>query len=482
MTADLGRRLQGLGLSQYFDVLVDNGFDNWVTVLDIHESDLDTLHFKLGHRRKLQRAIAEYRGQAHYLPLIPTGSKSISGDGVYRSDDSAAESKGRQADAVASNPPGTSTKRKYRRHPKPDQNAPERPPSAYVIFSNQVREALKGQDLSFTEIAKVVGERWQVLATDAREACERQAHTAKEKYYAALAEYKKTPQYAAYQKYLDEFKAKHTISQKGSEGKRSKMEVETGLPNRRSSHEQNDQGPNRRLSTHYETNPMASYRAESSPPLSSTRVASNPYLGKSTSPATHSLSELNSPRIPEHYSPLSASPHSGTQVRENTFDNHSRTFPHEAIEAHTDPSLSLPSSSYWHQASGSSTTPASLPYGSHFQGTIDLPSRRSYREPTRLPSFVRDDTNTSQDSSGKDPVFAPAAVLPVLTAPQAHRVLPQPAPSIGAATYIDRPPLAVSSGQHSQELRPISSLATLLRAGELVNAADEDLIGKERPS
>lgn len=78
-----------------------------------------------------------------------------------------------------------------------------------------VVESVKGQELSFTEIAKIVGERWQVLPTDAREACERQANTAKEKYYAEMAEYKKTPQYDAYQKYLEEFKAKHAAQHKG---------------------------------------------------------------------------------------------------------------------------------------------------------------------------------------------------------------------------------------------------------------------------
>jgi len=77
---------------------------------------------------------------------------------------------------------------------------------------------LKGQDLSFTEIAKVVGERWQVLAPDAREACEQQASAAKEKYYSELAEYKKTPQYEAYQKYLEEFKAKHAVPRGSSPG------------------------------------------------------------------------------------------------------------------------------------------------------------------------------------------------------------------------------------------------------------------------
>lgn len=36
----------------------------------------------------------------------------------------------------------------------------------------------------------------------------------KEKYYAGLAEYKKTPQYEAYQKYLEDFKAKHNAPTK----------------------------------------------------------------------------------------------------------------------------------------------------------------------------------------------------------------------------------------------------------------------------
>ena len=55
-----------------------------------------------------------------------------------------------------------------------------------------------------------------MLAADARDACERQTKVAKEKYYAALAEYKKTPQYEAYQKYLEEFKEKQAPSAKGS--------------------------------------------------------------------------------------------------------------------------------------------------------------------------------------------------------------------------------------------------------------------------
>jgi hypothetical protein len=78
-----------------------------------------------------------------------------------------------------------------------------------------MREVLKDQELSFTEIAKAVGERWQVLSPESREACESQANAAKEKFYTELAEYKKTPQYDAYQKYLEEFKAKHAAPPKG---------------------------------------------------------------------------------------------------------------------------------------------------------------------------------------------------------------------------------------------------------------------------
>lgn len=73
----------------------------------------------------------------------------------------------------------------------------------------EMRDKLKGQELSFTEIAKIVGERWQESTTREKEPCERQAQAMKEKYYANLAEYKKTPHFAQYQEYLAEFKAKH---------------------------------------------------------------------------------------------------------------------------------------------------------------------------------------------------------------------------------------------------------------------------------
>ncbi|KAF1354868.1 high mobility group box domain-containing protein [Delphinella strobiligena] len=211
--------LERLGLSQYLQVFLDEGFDTWDTLMDVTESDLDTLHVKLGHRRKLQRAIIEVRGRTRDNFILGARQQLGPKEEQYRSEEeSGTSARDRTKSAVVNNGSSGGQKRKYRRHPKPDEYAPERPPSAYVIFSNQMRDRLKGQDLSFTEIAKIVGERWQVLSTNEKEPCERQAQGMKEKYYTDLAEYKKTPHYSGYQEYLIGFKAKHNQKQgQGSE-------------------------------------------------------------------------------------------------------------------------------------------------------------------------------------------------------------------------------------------------------------------------
>jgi len=58
-------------------------------------------------------------------------------------------------------------------------------------------------------MAKIIGEQWQGRRPETRERCEQEAGAAWEKYYAELSEYKKTEEYAEYQSYLAEFKAKH---------------------------------------------------------------------------------------------------------------------------------------------------------------------------------------------------------------------------------------------------------------------------------
>ena len=76
------------------------------------------------------------------------------------------------------------------------------------MFS-EIREELRPQSLSFTEIAKRVGESWQILSPEHKEPYESQASAAKEKYHAQLAEYKKTDHYREYTEYLAEFKLKN---------------------------------------------------------------------------------------------------------------------------------------------------------------------------------------------------------------------------------------------------------------------------------
>lgn len=73
---------------------------------------------------------------------------------------------------------------------------------------SDVRDELKGQNLSFTEIAKLVGERWKVLAPEDKEAYEFKASVAKDKYNSEFEEYKKTEKYQEYMRYLAEFRSK----------------------------------------------------------------------------------------------------------------------------------------------------------------------------------------------------------------------------------------------------------------------------------
>ena len=165
--------------------------------------------------QKLQRAIAEFRGFANDRPL-----KSPLRDAAYEhvpKPDVTVQSYSSKESASATT---TEQKRKYRRHPKSDENAPEKPPSAYVLFSNRVREEVKAESLSFIEIARLVGERWQKLDPNQKELFESHASTHKDNYSKELADYKKTDAYNEYIQYLADFKAKNAQS----DAKRPKLE------------------------------------------------------------------------------------------------------------------------------------------------------------------------------------------------------------------------------------------------------------------
>lgn len=104
------------------------------------------------------------------------------------------------------------TKRKYRHHPKPDRNAPIKPPSAYIMFSNDYRNKVIDQNLSFAELAKVVGDQWKNMSHKEKQSYERMAMLAKDEYLAALERYKQTLEYKKYQEYIKEFKEKQASS------------------------------------------------------------------------------------------------------------------------------------------------------------------------------------------------------------------------------------------------------------------------------
>ncbi|KAF1945440.1 hypothetical protein EJ02DRAFT_44340 [Clathrospora elynae] len=476
--SDLRDRLARLGLSQYYDVFAAEGFDTWDTVLDITESDLSHLSVKLGHRRKLQRAIAESRGQSTDHPL-PTGLVRPGSAGeIYRSDDSGPESKNKPSTTGVG---GASTKRKYRRHPKADDHAPERPPSAYVIFSNHVRELLKGQDLSFTEIAKVVGEKWQVLPAEERESFERQANSAKEKYYAELAEYKKTPHFEVHQRYLEDFRIKHQVPTK--EVKRSKLETGTNTP-RAGSQDRTERAANRRLSS---AQPEPYLVGLQNPELNQSRGPSRLAVGHSNSskppsPAYHARSEFNSPRSGEQFSPASASPRPASNQREGFFEISSTQPIRDArisFDANVYHQQPVSGTDSHHQAV--TTTPPMYAYQAHYPTPVELTPRRPIRDSARPPPVLsHEDTTLSSESghSGQGFPLAGYSGQPLPMDPtKTMRMLPQPVPSMGPSpSILDRPPpvLAPHLLHQVHDYRTQGPLAVLVRAGEIASRAAED--------
>lgn len=90
------------------------------------------------------------------------------------------------------------------------------------MFASQIREELKGQNLTFTELAKIVGDRWKTIDSREKEKLGADAMALKEKYLHDLNDYKKTNEYREYQVYLSEFKSKSSSQEE--DVKRLKME------------------------------------------------------------------------------------------------------------------------------------------------------------------------------------------------------------------------------------------------------------------
>ncbi|UPX20046.1 uncharacterized protein EKO05_0010292 [Ascochyta rabiei] len=197
----LSEVLERIGLSTYLQTLCVNGFQDWETVVDITEEDLTALEFKLGHRRALQREIATWRGIPQTLSLKPEAASPE----LTSLSTSALETLARQQ----STPPPRE-KRRYRRHPRADANAPKKPKTAYVNFADQLRTDPQVSQLSFVHIAREVGRRWQELSPEQKRVWESNAARAMQEYESKMDEYKKTDDWRTYQAYLNDFRAQQS--------------------------------------------------------------------------------------------------------------------------------------------------------------------------------------------------------------------------------------------------------------------------------
>ncbi|KAM0701287.1 hypothetical protein Q7P35_011648 [Cladosporium inversicolor] len=448
--------LDRLGLSQYHDGLVQEAFDSWDVLADITEEDLDALGVKLGHRRVLQRAIADYRkSKSHPAVVVEPTVEHIAPVPKLDCSPHITSSSGPDSGPNVSSRATTGNKRKYRRHPKPDENAPDRPPSAYVLFSNQVREHLKGKDLSFTEIAKTVGERWQVLAPDDKATYESRSQAMKDRYYAQLAEYKKTQDYAHYQNYLEDFKAKH----EPSNGKRLK-EDKNASPGRRSSDERLVSSPDHRESCASSIEQYGSLRRPStigSPQIINTADWRPMTLSNHTSPEIPTP-DLN--KSPRHHQPAFASinaPQSNTP----TLMSHRRTNTHSGgspMNNHHPMAISTSMAYGYHPMLATQTSTSS---------TTNSPPLVHSRRPTlasesSLPSLRHSD---SLSSSSGSPLNTSAPSNSAMSRGIPNRELPPPFPARQSGFTSTLPPMK-APGSPSRYSPSSSGLATLLRAGE----------------
>ncbi|RHZ55444.1 hypothetical protein Glove_415g25 [Diversispora epigaea] len=246
--------LNKCNLLEYYDKFIEEGFDQLQSLLDVTEADLIAMGAKRGHRRRLQREIATLKGIPPNVPfyiqhghetlnspiytnnIMPSVSQDVSNTHYASSSSSSSSysanvsaSTEQQQNVISSNDSqndsslGTSNqKRKYKRHPKRDQNAPSKPHSAYVLFAQKVRSEykVKEMNLTFPEMAKVVGDRWKKISTHEKEELEAQASAEKEKYLVSLSKYKTTEHWKKYQEYLKEFKEKYESSARDSKARK----------------------------------------------------------------------------------------------------------------------------------------------------------------------------------------------------------------------------------------------------------------------
>jgi len=78
-----------------------------------------------------------------------------------------------------------------------DKNAPKKPLSSYLIFSNEHRPILQSanKDKKITEIAKLIAVEWKQCSAEDKKKYEDKAKDLKEEYTLKFEEYKKSDEY-----------------------------------------------------------------------------------------------------------------------------------------------------------------------------------------------------------------------------------------------------------------------------------------------
>merc|ERR1712138_144869 len=96
---------------------------------------------------------------------------------------------------------------KIAKKPK-DKNAPKRPMSAFMLFSNDMRPKIQAElgTKDFSEVAKKMGELWQNISESDKARYDAKNEKAKAKYAKTLAKYKKSKQCAEYEQKVAEWK------------------------------------------------------------------------------------------------------------------------------------------------------------------------------------------------------------------------------------------------------------------------------------
>jgi hypothetical protein len=109
-------------------------------------------------------------------------------------------------------------KRSYRHHPRRDPNAPVRPTTGYVMFSNACRSDSETSHIQFVEMAKRVGHLWQDLGLGGRDVWINRAATRMAEYQKQYEVYKTSDDHTQYQSYLKDFRSKQKEKGRAADG------------------------------------------------------------------------------------------------------------------------------------------------------------------------------------------------------------------------------------------------------------------------